>query len=119
MKIGEVCLHTNDVVRLANFYKALFNVDNGSNDTVHQYIINEDTNFTIYNDGGCKGAGCSNISIAFTVDDVDTEYERLKELGAEIITPPSVRPWGAKNMIFADPDGNRIVLRSFPKRENI
>ncbi len=117
MKIGEVCLHTNDVVRLANFYKELFGVDNGSNDTVHQYIINEDTNFTIYNDGNGKSLGGSNISIAFTVDDVDVEYERLKTLGAEIINPPAVRPWGAKNMTFADPDGNRIVFRSFPKHE--
>lgn len=39
MQIGEVCLLTNDVTHLANFYKSLFNIDNGSNDTVHQYIM--------------------------------------------------------------------------------
>ena len=27
MKIGEVSLSTNDVIRLANFYKMLFNID--------------------------------------------------------------------------------------------
>lgn len=35
MKVGEVCLMTSDVVRLADFYKRLFDIDNGSNDAVH------------------------------------------------------------------------------------
>lgn len=38
MKIGEVCLLTNDVIRLANFYKLLFRIDNGSDDDVHQLL---------------------------------------------------------------------------------
>ena len=51
MKIGEVCLLTNDVVRLANFYKALLFVDNGSEDDIHQFILSEETTLTIHNDG--------------------------------------------------------------------
>ena len=27
MKIGEVCLNTNDVIKLANFYKQLFKIN--------------------------------------------------------------------------------------------
>ena len=50
MKIGEVCLLTNNVVRLANFYKALFSINNSSNDSTHQFIIAEETTLTIYND---------------------------------------------------------------------
>lgn len=34
MEIGEVDLLTNDVVRLADFYKKLLEIDNGSNDEV-------------------------------------------------------------------------------------
>lgn len=51
MTIGEVCLLTNDVLRLASFYKQLLGVDNGSDDPVHQFILNEGTALTIYNDG--------------------------------------------------------------------
>ena len=54
MKIGEVCLLTNHVVRLANFYKAILNIENNSDDTVHQTLIAEETQFTIYNDGSAK-----------------------------------------------------------------
>ena len=46
MKIGEVCLLTNDVIRLSNFYKTLFNIDNHCNDDVHQFILSEETTLT-------------------------------------------------------------------------
>lgn len=43
MKLGEVGFLTNDVVRLANFYKLLLGINNDSNDTTHQTIIAEET----------------------------------------------------------------------------
>jgi len=115
MKVGEVCLLTGDVVRLANFYKELLGVDNGSNDSVHQFILSEETTLTIYNDGTERPENLHNIQIAFTVEDVDAEYERVKAMGAEIAAPPTQRPWGAKNMSFLDPDNNLVTFRSFPK----
>jgi predicted enzyme related to lactoylglutathione lyase len=116
MKVGEVCLLTSDVIGLSNFYKALFQIDNGSNDNVHQFIISEETTLTIYNDGKERKTNLHNICIAFTVDDVDIEFERLKELGVEIVDIPTIRPWGAKNMSFLDPDNNLVIFRSFPKQ---
>jgi len=115
MKVGEVCLMTNDVIRLSNFYKMLFNIDNGSDDTVHQFIISEETTLTVYNDGIERKTNSRNICIAFTVDDVDSDFVRLKALGVEIVEPPMVRPWGAKNMSFLDPDNNLITFRCFPR----
>lgn len=113
MKIGEVSLKTNDVVTLANFYKQLFDIDNQSNDTVHQVIISEGTWLTIHNDGSCKNNNNQNISLAFTVDDIYAEYQKLLALGVEIIEKPTKRPWGTTNMIFYDPDRNIVYFRSF------
>ncbi|TCL55891.1 glyoxalase/bleomycin resistance protein/dioxygenase superfamily protein [Kineothrix alysoides] len=113
MKLGEVGFLTNDVVRLAAFYKFLLEIENGSDDSVHQTIIAEETMLTIYNDGSSKNNQNQNICIAFTVDDVDKEYERLLKKGVKIIDKPATRPWGAKNMSFSDPDGNTVYLRSF------
>lgn len=113
MRIGEVSLLTNDVVRLADFYKKLLDIHNGSDDPVHQTLIGEETMLTIYDDGSEKNNQNQNICLAFTVDDVEKEYLRVMELGAEIIEPPMERPWGAVNMSFRDPDGNAIYLRSF------
>lgn len=115
MKLGEVGLLTNDVIRLANFYKELLGIYNGSNDSVHQTIIDQETMLTIYNDGSTKNNVNQNICIAFTVDDVDEEYKKLIELGTEIIEKPVTRPWGARNMSFYDPDRNIIYFRSILK----
>ena len=112
MKIGEVCLLTEDVVRLADFYKRLLGTDNGSNDAVHQTIIADETMLTVFNDGQVHSG--QNICLAFTVDDLDKEYHRVLALGAKIVERPTVRPWGAANMCFLDPDGNIVYFRSFP-----
>ena len=115
MRMGEVGLLTNDVIALADFYKALLETENGSRDEVHQTIIAEETMLTIYNDGSAKNNNNQNICIAFTVDDMDREYQKVLRLGVEIIEKPTKRPWGAVNMSFYDPDGNVVYLRSFDR----
>ncbi len=115
MKIGEVCLLTNDVPRLASFYRQLLGVEETSGDETHQFVLAEETALTVYNDGTDKNNQNQNICLAFTVDDMDREYEKLLSMGARIIEPPAKRPWGAINMSFYDPDNNIVYLRSFPK----
>ena len=111
MKIGEVSLLTNDVVRRANFYKQLLDIDNQSEDEVHQTLIGEETMLTVYNDGSTKNNANQNICLAFTVDDIEKEYQKVLDLGAEVIEGPTARPWGAVNMSFYDPDRNIIYFR--------
>lgn len=111
MMIGEVCLLTNDVRKLADFYKQLLGIDNNSNDDTHQFIISEGTTLTVYNDGSDKNNQNQNICLAFTVDDIEKAYGQVQALGAKIIEPPAKRPWGAVNMSFYDPDNNVIYFR--------
>ena len=112
MKIGEVCLLTNDVPRLASFYRQLLGVEEGSNDEIHQFVLAEETALTVYDDGTDKNNQNQNICLAFTVDDIDKAYEKVLSLGARIIEPPAKRPWGVMNMSFYDPDNNMVYLRS-------
>ncbi len=114
MKIGEVCLLTNDVKRLAAFYKQLLETENGSDDEIHQFILTEETALTVYNDGTVKNNQNQNICLAFTVDDMERAYETVLALGAQVIEPPTKRPWGAVNMSFYDPDNNVVFFRNFP-----
>lgn len=80
---------------------------------MHQTIIAEETMLTIYNDGTVKNNQNQNISLAFTVDDLDAVYRQLVEKGIRIIEKPTKRPWGTVNMSFYDPDMNVIYLRQF------
>ncbi|GHU37733.1 glyoxalase [Spirochaetia bacterium] len=119
MVLGEVCLETNDVIKLAEFYRNILKIDtendSESKDEIHQVIITKGVGLTVYNNGEIKNNNNENISLAFTVNDVDEEYNRLLEIGVKVIYPPKIQPWGAKNMCFCDPDGNRIYFRSIPK----
>ena len=113
MKIDEVSLLTNDVRKLAAFYRQLLEIESDNNDETHQFILTEGTTLTIYNDGTVKNNLNQNICLAFTVDDIDREYKKVLALGARIHEPPTKRPWGAVNMSFFDPDNNLIYFRSF------
>ena len=46
----------------------------------------------------------------FLVDDVDSEYERLKPLVSEWVQEPTTMPWGNRSILFRDPDGNLVNL---------
>lgn len=116
MFLAEVCIETSRVIELASFYRLIMDIeDDGNENEMHQTISADGVTLTVYNDGKPKNNQNQNISIAFTVDDVDLEYERLLSLGVHVIDPPTTRPWGARNMHFQDPDGNHIYFRSFPK----
>ena len=73
MKIDEVSLLTNDVQKLAAFYRQLLEIEDENNDDTHQFIFTEGTTLTVYNDGTEKNNLNQNICLAFTVDDIDKE----------------------------------------------
>lgn len=108
-KIGEVCLLTRDVIRLAGFYRELLGLEGENTDPMHQFLIEEGTTLAVMKDDS-ERAGQS-VALAFTVEDIEEAYRRVKELGGEVVEPPTKRPWGAVNMSFRDPDGNLVYFR--------
>lgn len=114
MIFAEVCLMTTNVPRLAEFYKMVLKTTSDCDDDIHQAIKTTGVALTIYNNGKVKNSKNENMVIAFTVENVDEEFERLNQLGVKITELPTTRSWGARNMYFEDPDGNHVVFRSFP-----
>lgn len=112
MRFEGICLITNDVRRLSEFYQKVLQTSSDCDDNIHQEIKTEGAFLAILHCDETKD-GNPNMSMAFTVDDIDSKFVRLNEMGIKIINKPTMRPWGAKNMRFCDPDGNFIVFRSF------
>ncbi|HEY9292747.1 MAG TPA: VOC family protein [Microlunatus sp.] len=51
-------------------------------------------------------AGPANgLLLAFTVADVDAEYERIVAAGAPVVTPIETEPWGERYFQLEDPNG--------------
>lgn len=114
--LGEVCLLTSDVVGLAAFYRMLLDLDEpeDADDPVHQHVVTKEPMLTVHDDGQSHVTALSSVRLAFTVADVGAEHERLLGHGVRIVQPPMRQPWGATNLVLADPDGNLITLRSRP-----
>lgn len=45
------------------------------------------------------------LLVVFTVTDIDEDYSRLRESGANIVTPIETEPWGERYFQMADPNG--------------
>lgn len=50
------------------------------------------------------------LLVAFTVDDIDSEYARVQSEGVEIVTPIETEPWGERYFQAVDPNGIIIQL---------
>lgn len=59
-----------------------------------------------------KDSEGQNVCIAFTVEDLDAEYERVLGMGTRVIQGPTVQPWGMRAMSFYDPDNHIVYFRS-------
>ena len=58
--------------------------------------------------GAARPADNHTAIIEFRVDDVDKEYDRLKQVISEFVQEPVTQPWGNRSLMFRDPDGNLI-----------
>ena len=59
------------------------------------------------------------LLVAFVVDDLDAEYERMSRAGVTFLAPPVTEPWGERYVQAADPNGvvNQLVTGVAPPGE--
>lgn len=51
------------------------------------------------------GPAGQGLLLAFEVDGLDAEFERISKAGARVITSPETEPWGERYCQFADANG--------------
>ncbi|HCA09998.1 VOC family protein [Chryseobacterium sp.] len=58
--------------------------------------------------------------IEFMVEDVDQEFNRLKNvLSPYIVQEPTTMPWGNKSLLFRDPDSNLVNFFTPVTKESV
>ena len=121
MKFAGICLITDNVAALADFYTKVLGVK-AEGDDVHAVLNTEGVGIAIFSTegmegmapGSMQGGGCGSFTSMFEVKDVDAEYERLKALNVEFVVLPTTHPWGARSFWFRDPDGNIVDFFAKP-----
>jgi predicted enzyme related to lactoylglutathione lyase len=118
MKFVSTRVITANVKRLVTFYEMVTGVTAvWGNDlfaeiptAVGTLAIGSDKTVPLFGQGSAEPAANRSAIIEFIVDDVDSEYERLREHLSEVVTEPTTMPWGNRALLFRDPDGNLVNL---------
>ena len=120
MNLYSIRLITNDVERLASFYE---HVTHGVRvQTVEMFaeiytesallaIGSPQTLLPFDGTGSLTPESNNSAILEFRVNDVDAEYERLKDyLGVRVVQKPKSMPWGNRSLLVSDPDGTMVNL---------
>jgi hydroxymethylpyrimidine/phosphomethylpyrimidine kinase len=59
---------------------------------------------------GTPAGAPQQVQLHFEVDDVDAEYERLRNEGLTFDEPPTDKPWGWRVASLRDPAGHTVEL---------
>jgi uncharacterized glyoxalase superfamily protein PhnB len=63
--------------------------------------------------GDCEVGG----AVYFAVPDVDNCFNEFQANGLLSLNPPTDTPWGTREMLLKDPDGNRLRFASEPSKQ--
>lgn len=125
MKFISTRIITADVRRLVGFYEMVTGVSAVWGNELFAEIptavgtlaIGSDKTVPLFGAGSAEPAANRSAIVEFIVEDVDSEYERLRENVAEVVTTPTTMPWGNRALLFRDPDGNLVNLFTPATRE--
>src|SRR5512136_720620 len=115
MKFAGICLVTENVPALRDFYTRLLGVE-AVGDDVHAELRTTPTGMAIFSTAGMESMapgsienfGRGGVTLMFEVEDVEAEYKRCQGLGLEMVKPLMTHPWGSRSFWFSDPDGNLV-----------
>ena len=123
MTLKQTRLVTTDVAKLTRFYESVSHATaevlssdytQFQNEPCKGLAITAQATTQAYGDGVAVAAANRSVILDFEVDNVDAEYKRLQEIVSDWVMPPKVMPWGARAIVFRDPDGNLVNMYSHP-----
>lgn len=116
MKVVSLRIITDDIKRLVEFFeKATTIAVKWSTEDFAEIVTNSFTlaigstrTLSFFGEGVAQPATNKSVIIEFLVENVDVEYERIKDLTSNVVQKPTTMPWGNRSLLFRDPDGNLI-----------
>ncbi len=117
MNFVSIRVITDDIKRLVGFYENVTGLSaTWSNEVFAELTtpsctlaIGHSSTVALFGAGSARAADNHSAIVEFIVNDVDTEYEKLKTIiGDAVVQQPTTMPWGNRSLLFRDPDGNLI-----------
>jgi len=129
MRLDGFGLMVEDMGKMIRFYRDVLGFEiKEAEDTSNVYLVKDGTLFLLYGRKDfetmtdrkyeyVKGLN-GHFELALyvdTFDEVDEEFAKAVEKGAEPVLVPTTEPWGQRTCYIADPEGNLIEIGSFGK----
>ena len=116
MNLVSLRIITANIVTLVEFYEKATGVEaKWSTDDFAEIVTSSFTlaigstrTLAFFGEGIAQPATNKSVIIEFLVENVDAEYERIKNLTDDIVQKPTTMPWGNRSLLFRDTDGNLI-----------
>lgn len=101
--LAGLTLHVADLQRSVEFYKRIPGA---------ALLFHQPDQFAMVRIGtgrlGLLKAQSVSFHVELETNDLDGMYDQLRLAGIEPQAPPAVRPWGERDFLVNDPDGNLI-----------
>jgi predicted enzyme related to lactoylglutathione lyase len=116
MKMVSIRIITGDIKRLVEFFEkttaltAKWSTEDFSEIFTSSFTLAIGSTRTLrfFGEGVAVPANNKSVILEFLVENVDDEYERIKDWTSDIVQKPTTMPWGNRSLLFRDPDGNLI-----------
>ncbi|TPG39934.1 VOC family protein [Flavobacterium pectinovorum] len=116
MNLASLRIITADIKRLVQFlenttnFRAIWYTEDFAEITMGSstLAIGSTRTLSFFGEGVAQPASNKSVIIEFRVDNVDLEFERIKNFVHDIVQEPTTMPWGNRSLLFRDPDGNLI-----------
>jgi lactoylglutathione lyase len=123
-KVDYVILYVADLDRSISFYRDVIGLPFKFTESGYAEFATEGTKFALFERarlpqliGRDSGDGDATMEVAFLVEDVDVEAERLRAAGVTQLSGPVDRPWGQRTFHLLDPDGHVVEFAQELARE--
>jgi len=116
MKLTSLRIITGDIKRLVQFFEKVTNLSaQWYTEDFAEIVagtatlaIGSTRTLSLFGGEIAQPASNKSVIIEFRVENVDDEFERIKDLIGDVVQQPTTMPWGNRSLLFRDPDGNLI-----------
>ncbi len=124
-RVDYVILYVRDMDASIAFYRDVVRLPFKFRQSTYAEFATEGTKFALFEAsavleliGRPVAEGGPTGEVAFVVDDVDAEAERLSAAGVRILSHPTDRPWGHRTLYVLDPDDHVVEFAQEIPRES-